>query len=375
MRLSAFIRANTSQIVEEWKSFAQSLTPAADGMSPRALRDHIREILAFIVDDIDSAQTECERTEKSHGEKSKAPEQSAAEIHAALRQAGGFSMNQMVSEFRALRASVIRLWLGRLRGAADLDVSELIRFDESIDQQLIEAINYYSHKHDRSRELLLGILGHDLRNPIGSMRMSAQLAAKLGPLNDRQAMLVDQVASSGDRAIEILDNLLDLTRARLGSGLSVIKAPMNLAFVARQLVDEMRAMHPKRAFNIEVSGDTDGVWDRPRMGQVFSNLLGNAVQYGFTDRPISVTIKGNSEEVALSVCNEGVPIDPDLIGSIFLALSRGEGECGERQPGSTNLGLGLFITAEIIAAHGGRIDVTSSEKDGTAFTAHLPRSA
>ena len=110
------------------------------------------------------------------------------------------------------------------------------------------------------------------------------------------------------------------------------------------------------------------------MGQVFSNLLGNAVQYGFTDSPISVTIKGDSEEVTLSVHNDGIPIPPDVIGDIFHSLTRREVEDDEKHPGSTNLGLGLFITKEIVSAHGGRVDVTSSEKNGTIFTAKFPRS-
>ena len=375
MRLAPFIRANTHRIVDEWESFAQGLTPAAEHMSPRTLRNHIQEILAFIVDDIESAQTECEQIKKSRGEKPKDSKMSAAEIHAALRQTGGFSMNQMVSEFRALRASVTKLWGAQLTEPAGPDIADLTRFNEAIDQELIEAINYYSYKLDHSRELFLGILGHDLRNPIGAMRMSAQLASKIGPLNERQAMLVQQVTSSGNRAIEILDHLLDLTRARLGSGLSVIKEQMDMAFVARQLVEEMRAIHPGRTFNLEISGNTEGKWDRPRMGQVFSNLLGNAVQYGFTDLPISVKITGESEDVIISVHNEGVPIHPDVIGGIFHSLTRGEGEHCEKQSGSTNLGLGLFITSEIISAHGGRIGVTSTERDGTTFTARLPRSA
>jgi signal transduction histidine kinase len=374
MRLAAFIRANTTAIVEEWEGFAQKLVPAAEHMSPRTLRNHIAEILAFIVEDIESPQTDCEQIRKSHGEKPKDSRESAAETHASLRQAGGFDMDQMVSEFRALRASVTKLWRAQLTESTALDLSDVIRFNESVDQQLKESIEYYSRKLDHSRNLFLGILGHDLRNPIGAMRMSAQLTLNIGPLSERQTMLVSQIITSAGRATEILDHLLDLTRARLGSGLSVLRKPMDIAFVGRQLVDEMRAMHPGRAFTLEISGETEGEWDRPRMGQVFSNLLGNAVQYGFTDLPIGVTIKGGSEEVMLSVHNHGVPIPPDAIGRVFHSLTRCEGEDGEKHPGSTNLGLGLFITNEIISAHGGRIDVASSEKDGTMFTARFPRS-
>ena len=373
MRLGALIRTNPGQIVEQWENFARTLVPAADGMSPLALRDHIKDILAFIADDIESSQTEHEQITKSHGDKLRQSRDSAAETHASLREAGGFNMDQMVSEFRALRASVTKLWSAQRTEATDLDISDLTRFNEAIDQALMESISYYSKKLDHSRNLFLGILSHDLRNPLGAMLMSAQLTLKIGTLNERQTMLISQIIASAGRATEILDHLLDLTRARLGGGLSVSKEPMDMAFVSRQLVDEMRALHPGRTFTLEISGDTEGEWDRPRIGQVLSNLLGNAVQYGFTDLPIGVTVKGDTKGVLLSVHNHGVPIPPDAIGGIFDSLARRAAENGE-DPRSLHLGLGLYVTKEIISAHGGSIDVTSSEKNGTTFTIRFPRS-
>ena len=290
-------------------------------MSPLALRNHIKDMLAFIADDIESSQTEHEQITKSHGDKLRQSRDSAAETHASLRESGGFNMDQMVSEFRALRASVTKLWCEQLTEATDQDISDLIRFSEAIDQALTEAISYYSKKLDHSRNLFLGILSHDLRNPLGAMLMSAQLILKIGVLNERQTMLISQIIASAGRTTEILDHLLDLTRARLGSGLSVSKTPMDMAFVSRQLVDEMRALHPGRTFTLEISGDTKGEWDKPRIGQVLSNLLGNAVQYGFTDSPIGVTVEGNAEGVLLSVHNHGVPIPPDAIAGIFDSLN------------------------------------------------------
>jgi signal transduction histidine kinase len=370
MRLAAFIRANSKPIIAEWESFARSLVPASEGMSPLSLRNHISYILEFVADDIDSSQTESEQITKSRGEKPKDAMDSVAEIHAALRQAGGFNMDQMVSEYRALRASVTILWVAQLSQTTNEDIEDLIRFNEAIDQTMTESISYYSKKLDHSRNLFLGILGHDLRNPIGAMLMSAQLTAKIGALNEHQKMLISQVVVSADRATTILDQLLDLTRARLGSGMQIIREPMDMAFASRQLVDEMRALHPGRTFTLEISGDTAGEWDKPRIGQVLSNLIGNAVQYGFKDLPIAVTIKGGLNDVLVSVHNDGVPIPRDAIRVIFDSLIRGASDEGD----STNLGLGLYITREIVAAHGGTVGVTSSAKDGTTFTARFPRS-
>jgi signal transduction histidine kinase len=374
MRLAAFIRQNSGEIIAEWEHFAQTLVPAAEGMTPLSLRNHISYILAFIADDIESSQTDAEQLKKSHGEKPKDLRDSVAEIHAALRQAGGFNLDQMVSEYRALRASVTKLWGEQSSEPVADDVADLIRFNEAIDQELTESITYYSKKVDHSRNLFLGILGHDLRNPIGAMLMSAQLVARIGALNERQKMLISQVVTSAGRATDILDQLLDLTRVRLGSGMQLIREPMDMAFASRQLLDEMRALHPERTFTLEVSGSTEGVWDKPRIGQVFSNLLGNAVQYAFKDLPIAVTVCGEPKNVSVSVHNHGVPISKDVIGGIFEALIRGGGD-GSDYPNSPNLGLGLYITKEIVAAHGGTIRVTSTEREGTTFTARFPRSA
>lgn len=151
MRLAAFIRQNSGQIIAEWEHFAQTLLPAAEGMTPLSLRDHISYILAFIADDIESSQTETEQLRKSRGEKPKGSVDSVAEIHAALRQAGGFNLDQMVSEYRALRASVTKLWGEQSSNPAADDVTDLIRLNEAIDQELTGSITYYSKKVDHSR--------------------------------------------------------------------------------------------------------------------------------------------------------------------------------------------------------------------------------
>ncbi len=377
MRLSDFIRTHEEQITVEWENFARTLVPAADGMGPLALRDHIREILTFIANDIESPQTGREQIQKSHGagpDGLLAAGHSAAETHAALRLTGGFNMDQMVSEYRALRASVIRLWSAKHPEMGSGDVLELTRFHEAIDQALTESIFHYSEKLDHSKHLFLGILGHDLRNPLTAILASAELAVEIGTLNERQTKLLSQIINSTLRSNEIINHILDLTRARFGSGLPVIRVAMDFGFVARQMIDEMRVSHPMREFVIDILGDTKGEWDKARIGQVFSNLLGNAVQYSFRDTPISVTINGQTKDVKLSVHNQGIPIPLDKAERIFDALTRNAAESEQEQPESTNLGLGLYITKEIVTAHGGTIDVISTEKGGTTFSARFPRS-
>jgi hypothetical protein len=133
-------------------------------------------------------------------------------------------------------------------------------------------------------------------------------------------------------------------------------------------------MHPDRTFTFQVSGDAEGKWDKARIGQVFSNLLSNAVRYSFAESSINITINGSPEDVSFSVHSEGTPIAPKVLERIFDALTRGvEERANNNHPRAPNLGLGLYITKEIVAAHGGTVSVISTEKDGTTFTARFPR--
>lgn len=377
MSLAEFIGANQPAIIGEWESFARSLLPNSRYSSPLALRNHITDILAFIVADMQQPQTNAEQAQKSHGggAQNDAGRQSAAETHAALRLAGGFNMDQMVSEFRALRASIIQLWRVS-KDADDTDgLVEVIRFNETIDQQITEAIRYYAHSVEVSRNLFLGILTHDLRNPLGAVLMSSALIAKIGPLNERQTILAAQITDSGARIQEIVSHLLDITSARLGSGLPIVKTHGDLGFIARQLAEEMQAQHPARKFTLEILGDTEGEWDRARMGQVFSNLMGNAHQYGFKNSSIAIIVDGRQRELVMTIHNEGIPISADKVEGIFDSMVRAGGDNDFQGGATTNLGLGLFITREVILAHGGTLTVASSEKEGTTFTARMPRAA
>ena len=376
-RLSVFIRENSKQIGREWSKFAKTLTPAANDMTELALRDHIEKILTFIADDLESPQTGPEQVKKSHGdgpkEKAGGGKCSTAEIHAALRLDDRFDIDQMVAEYRALRASVVKLWRADNHDLSDTDLTDLTRFNESIDQEMTESIAYYTKTIDHSRNMFLGILGHDLRNPIGAASMSAELISTLGTLNEKQTKMATQITNSTARANQIIADLLDLTRAGFGSDLPVIKAPMDMGIVSKELVDEMNVFHFGHEITLEIEGNPQGEWDKARIGQILSNLIGNAIQYSFPDTPIKVTVKGKPDEIILSVHNEGQPIPRDKTETIFDSLTRVTREQSEEQMGSTNLGLGLYITKKIVVAHGGTIGVTSTEKGGTTFTAKFPR--
>ena len=372
-RLPVFMTENIKPIVVEWENFARTLTPTSDGMTPLALRDHIHQILQFIIVDIQSEQTPKEETVKSRGEKARSRTSTAAETHAALRLSGGFNIGQMTAEYRALRASVLKLWRRTNPFMDEKDFEDLVRFNEAIDQELTESVTYYTDEVVRSKDLFIGILGHDLRSPVQAIMLSAELMPRLGSLNERQAMIAANTFDCARRISGLIDNLVDVTRARFGGSLPIVRSAMDFGYVAHQLVDEVRAAHPSRTIKLDVRpGELKGEWDKARIGQVFSNLLGNAIQYGFKDSPIDVGIACDEESVTLTVHNRGVPIEADKVSSIFNPLTRATATNG--QHASMNLGLGLYITQEIVAAHDGTIQVTSSEEQGTTFTSWFPRS-
>lgn len=377
VRLADFIRNRADDIIMEWINFAQTRNPASAGMTRLALKDHIGEILQFVAQDLESHQTQQEQIDKSRGEAAAGPIlRSAAEVHAALRHSDGFNIDQMVSEYRALRASIVKLWMaansaesGALR---TLDVEDLIRFNEAIDQAMSESIAEYTLLMERSRNLFIGIIGHDLRNPIGAAAMAAQALVRIAEPGTKQHLLASQIVTTVGRGIRILDDLVDVTRSSFGGELSVSGTRMDLGKLAVQIVDESQALAEGRTITLDVSGNTSGVWDRGRLGQLLSNLLGNAIAYSFPDSTIEVSIAGAEDKISLSVHNDGDPIPPSKREFIFEHMTRGAET--ERQSGSaTHLGLGLFIARKIVSAHGGTIRVASSMQAGTTFTVDLPR--
>jgi signal transduction histidine kinase len=339
-RLPRFIDENVELIVGEWEAFARTLTPSSDGMTPLALRDHIHQILAFIVPDIEASQSPEQQRSKSHGIEDET--NTAAQTHAALRFAGGFDIGQMASEYRALRASILKLWKNTNPALDAQDIDDITRFNESIDQELAESVNFYTKKVAHSKDLLVGILGHDLRSPVQAIVLSAELAIHMGKMSDSQTMLIKNVLESAERMGALVTNILDVTRARFGGGLPVVRTMMNMGFVARQIVDEVHVVNPSRTIELSLSGNLVGEWDKARIGQVFSNLLSNAIQYGFRGSPIRVDVTGGPESVTLAVGNDGVPITSEKMDIIFDPLTRGL-PAESSLPASGNLGLAALI--------------------------------
>lgn len=374
-RLADFIRQNQAPIVKEWTEFARTLSPASDRMTKLALEDHIVDLLGFVADDLETAQTPREQFDKSRGDgtNDSAFSQSAAELHAALRLADGFDIDQMVSEYRALRASVVKQWVAHHRSLADTDIEDLTRFNEAIDQAVTESVAHYTKTINDSRNLFLGVLGHDLRNPLGAVSMGAQWMERSGTTDAKQARVVSEIRLAAGRATQILNDLLDLTRSSFGTQIPVTKTNNDVAALCQEIADEFRAVNPDRKLEVTKEGDPLVSCDPARLGQVLSNLMGNAVHYGDAASPITVTVAGNDPDaMTIEVHNLGTSIPLDAQKSIFQSWTRGQ-EVGDPSEHSTHLGLGLHIAKLIVEAHGGEISVVSSEQTGTRFSIRLPR--
>ena len=374
VRLADFIEANTDAILSEWVAFAESCGLAGTTMDLTGLRDHAVAMLADIVADLRTPQSAAEEMEKSKGNADSLPEgpDTAAEVHGAGRAESGFTVEEMVSEYRALRASVIRLWTkadGTLTGA---DLVDLMRFNEAIDQSLAEAISRFAGDVDRSRDMFIAVLGHDLRSPIGAITMGAQFMLDTGELHEPHLTLTTRIATSAKRMNQMVGDLLDFTRGRLGEGVPIVRKEMDLAKEVSLAVDEVSAAHPGSDVRFTTSGDLRGTWDSARLGQVFANLLGNAVQYGVANAPISVSATGDKDDVTFKVHNRGKTISKTELAGIFSPFKRLKAGTAGTVP-TSSLGLGLYIADRIVTAHGGSLHVQSSDAGGTEFTVRLPR--
>ena len=377
MRLSDFIVANREQILVEWEAFARTCAPASGSMDIEALRDHAAEMLGVIAEDLNTPQSGHEQAEKSKGNDPAAPSagKTAAEKHGAGRAESGFTTDQMVSEYRALRASVIRLWTKEQGQLKTGDLEDLTRFNEAIDQSLAESITRYTQDLDKSKDMFLAILGHDLRTPLGAVITSAKFMLETRELAEPHLTLTSRIVSSSTRMNQMVGALLDFTRSRLGGGIPIVRADMSMGKAVHDVVDELSTLHPECKIKIETRGSQRGKWDCPRITQVLTNLIGNALEHGSPRTPVVVNVLGDDDEVTIAVHNQGPAIPTEQLDGIFSAMKRKDSADPATGGPSGNLGLGLYIADRIVNAHKGRIEVESSEERGTTFTVHLPRDA
>lgn len=374
MTLSRFITENMEAIVTEWQAFAMTMKPAASSMSALALRDHAKAILQAIAKDIASEQSAREQSEKARGlAPALSTRETAAATHGALRHLSGFDLNQLGAEYRALRASVIRLWTQHDQPGLDTAVvDDLIRFNEAIDQAVAESTQRYAAELALSRDTFMAILAHDLRSPLSAIAMLSHLLEKNAE-PEQSRLQAGQIQRSAREMGTMIRDLLEYTRTNLGKGIPVVPAYSNIAGICRQALEEVRAGHPAREFLLNVPEELTAHVDSARLRQALSNLLNNAVQHGDPDSPVTLTARADADRLSVQVKNLGRPIPAESLQVIFDPLVQlSPSSAAPGQMPSTNLGLGLFIAREVALGHKGTMDVESTEAGGTIFRMQLP---
>jgi signal transduction histidine kinase len=376
MRLHDFILTEREQILAEWERFATTCSPASITMDVAALRDHAGEMLLVIAADLKTYQGGYAQSQKSKGLAPVAidAELTAAEEHGAGRADSGFTMVQMVAEYRALRASVLKLWTRQCGALESEDIADLMRFNEAVDQSLAESVSEFTESVENAKEMFLAILGHDLRSPLGAIYTSALVISESVECEKSHRDIASQIAQRAMRATQMVGDLLDFTRSRLGGGIPVHPVEVDLRNLLVDVAEEIMDAHPGSSVQVEAGERQVGQWDAARISQVLTNLLSNAVEHGGTDDTIGVRLDGDEETVVIRIHNRGATISADRLDGLFnpmklpssLRMSSGQGPTG-------NLGLGLYIAERIVTAHGGSIEVASSPAQGTTFSVHLPR--
>ena len=274
-RLSRFIRDNAEPILAEWETFARSL-PGGGAMNVAALRDHAKEMLLAIAADLERPQSDRAQDEKARGgsDAGAARDTTAAQEHGTGRAGSGFTVGEMVAEFRALRASVTRLWLAEEAEWAHTDLTDLIRFNEAIDQAIAESVSRFSQAVAQTQERFLAILSHDLRTPLGAIITSTRFMLDAGELEEPNRTLVARASSSARRMNQMVLDLVEFTRTRLDDAIPVVRAEVDARRLVHDVVLEIAASYPDSIVQVETGGDLSGAWDADRLTQALTNLVG-----------------------------------------------------------------------------------------------------
>lgn len=358
------------QILRVWDEYARTMTPAADDMTWRELRDHGEAMLRGVAQDIDSPQSDSEQVAKSLGKEDDDALTSAASQHGHLRHASNFTLVQLSSEFRALRACVLRLWLEKVDKVTPAVLDDVIRFNEAIDQALAESIVTYSDRALHSRDLFDAILGHDLRGPLSTMILAGDLLS-LSEMSTAKSMeLGGRIKSSARYMSSMVDDMLEFSRVRLGNApIPINRDEADIAALCAGGVSDASAMHPRCTFEVTHEGNPSACIDANRARQLLVNLLGNAGQHGVAHAPIQLHAAVGDTEIVLRVSNTGTTIPEDALEHIFDPMVRLNPDVATSQR-TTSLGLGLYIAREIALAHDGSLSVESKD-ERTTFTARL----
>ncbi|TCS39359.1 signal transduction histidine kinase [Paucimonas lemoignei] len=380
MRLADFILDQLDAILSEWEDFARTMKPASLTMTSKELRNHASIMLKIIAEDLRTPQTLDQQLSKSRGDGTRTTETDAGEQHGIARLESRFTIEQLVSEYRALRASVLRLWAESNKSPRVADIEDITRFNESIDHLLTASIVSFAQATRRAAELekqrkdeFLAMLAHELRNPLSPISAAASL---LKVAKNDVAMTVNAsniIARQVSHMATLIDDLLDVSRVTRG----MVNLNMEL-FDIRRIIDaaleqiepQVRAKRHQLTVS-SISGDAIVRGDMKRLVQVFANLLGNAVKYTPEGGLIHLRLKLNKEQVLVTVEDNGIGMSPEFVPHVFDLFAQAE-RTSDRSAGG--LGLGLALVKSLVEQHEGEVScVSGGVGKGSQFTVCLPR--
>jgi signal transduction histidine kinase len=238
-----------------------------------------------------------------------------------------------------------------------------IKAQQSVEQSKVALLD--EQETSALREQFIAVLGHDLRNPLGGI-MGGVRMLRQEALSSQGAEVLALVESTVDRMAGLIDNVMDFARGRLGGGITLEHSPGKISEILEQVVSELRSSHPDRDIRTDIRTVAEIEGDHVRLGQLFSNLLGNAIKHGHKETPVSVVLTVDGDMLDFRTINAGEPIAPDAMERLFAPFSRGEVE-----PNLQGLGLGLYISSQIAQAHNGTL-TASSDSGETVFTFRMP---
>ena len=400
MRLGDFILANVESILAEWEVFARSIWP--DTLSnpetdPAMLRDHAEQILRATVTDMMSDQSSVQQSDKSKGEAHASVESErvnlASEQHGSTRVADRFELWGVVAEYRALRASVIRLWAESVPTPDPRDLVDLTRFNESIDQSLTEAVRSYTERVGRDREALLGdeqaarreaeganrakdmflaTLSHEMRTPLNAIMGWLSVMRLRGSGEAEFAEGLDVIERNTRAQVKLIEDILDVSRIVSGK-LRLEIRECDLTNVIMAGIEVVRPTADSRDITLEVQLDpaaSRASCDAARLQQVVWNLLSNAIKFTRKGGTVRVKLVREQSSWLISVSDTGQGISPDLLPHVFDRFRQADSSTRRSFGG---LGLGLSIVKHLTEMHGGTVEVRSAgEGHGTTFDVHLP---
>jgi len=372
MKLSTFIITNMEQVLAEWDRFARTLE--LEGLPSRMeVRDHAEQILRAIARDIDTEQSAEQQQRKSQGLSPSSIVASGASIYGTARQHDGFTLLQLTAEFRALRATVQRLWFAVGNALTPAHSADLIRFNEAIDQALAESVGTYVAQASRAKDTFLAILGHDLRNPLATIALSSSLLGQPGMTKEGIALLAPRIKRSASMMNSMINDLLEYARAELGGEMPMAFADSDMLDICHAAVIDASAVHAHCSFVVNAKEPVLGCFDQIRLQQVFTNLLNNAAQYRGDEMPVTMTLSSDADSATISIQNSGALIPKEAIDAIFDPMVQLAIVPEQRERATTSLGLGLYIAKKIAEAHDGSIGVESRDSTGTTFTVVIPK--